>query len=353
VRHGSGPIDGLVGANYFDGDSANDHHQFLPLVNPMPINDSHSTERERAAGIFGQTNLRLSERSGLTAGLRFSSEENRVTTIGTGVQDSPTLLVDETSSDEISWRLDLEHAVSDAFLVYAGVSTGYNSGGVVTSPLRDGKPDRFDPEYLTAYEVGGKSRWLERRLTLNASAFYYDFEDMQVQTVRFDGDNLVAEIDNAARAELFGVEAEGAFEIVDRVTLSGGLVWMPKREFVEFTNDATGDTLSGNELVRAPEWSATAAVSGEHLWSGIGKLVARLELNYRSGVFSTKENDPLFAQGDLALLNLFLTLEQAGGRWYVFASGRNLTDENYFQQVFVQSSPGYPDTYEGGVGYRF
>ena len=28
-------------------------------------------------------------------------------------------------------------------------------------------------------------------------------------------------------------------------------------------------------------------------------------------------------------------------------------DEDYFNHVFFQSSPGYPDTYEIGVGYRF
>ena len=39
--------------------------------------------------------------------------------------------------------------------------------------------------------------------------------------------------------------------------------------------------------------------------------------------------------------------------WYLFASGRNLTAEDYFNQVFFQSSPGYPDTYEVGAGYRF
>jgi iron complex outermembrane receptor protein len=351
--HGSGSIDGLVGAHYYDGSSERDNYQLVPLSAPLPSVDSHSTEGEKAAGIFGQTNVRLSDRTGFTSGLRLSGEETRVTTIGTGLQDSPTLLVDERSSDEVSWRLDLEHAIAADALLYAGVSTGYNSGGVITSLLVNGEPDRFDPEYLTAYEAGAKSQWLKRRLTLNAAAFYYDFEDMQVQTVRFDGSNQVAEVDNAARAELYGIDAEASFEIRERLTLSGGVVWMPKREFVEFVNDATGDTLSGNEMVRAPEWSATSAVSGEHLFGAIGTLGARIELNYRSGVFYTKENNPLIAQDDVTLLNLFLTLEHGSGRWYVFASGRNLTDEDYFHQVFLQSSPGYPDTYESGVGFRF
>ena len=32
---------------------------------------------------------------------------------------------------------------------------------------------------------------------------------------------------------------------------------------------------------------------------------------------------------------------------------KNLTDEDYFNQVVLQSSPGYPDTYEIGAGIRF
>ena len=53
------------------------------------------------------------------------------------------------------------------------------------------------------------------------------------------------------------------------------------------------------------------------------------------------------------LWNVFLRFEPAGDQWYVFASGRNLGNEDYFNQVFLQASPGYPDTYEGGFGYRF
>lgn len=84
-----------------------------------------------------------------------------------------------------------------------------------------------------------------------------------------------------------------------------------------------------------------------------GSLSVRLEYSYRSSYFFTPENDPALAQGAFGLLNAFLRFEAASDAWYVFASGRNLADEDYFNQVFIQSSPGYPDTYEIGVGYRF
>jgi iron complex outermembrane recepter protein len=352
LLHGSGPVDGLIGAYYFDADGAIDFHMSSPGLNPDPINDSYTTTSTTAGAVFGQATLRLAQQWSVTGGLRLSREKERFTTIGTGIQDSPMLLVAEHDSDNVSWRFDLEYAAAADLLFYGGVATGYKSGGF-TSSLRNGEPDSFDPEHLTAYELGAKSQWLDRRLTLNAAAFYYDFEDMQVSTVTLIEGQPVVEVDNAARAELYGIDAEGVFQVSDGLAISGGAVWMPKREFVEFRNDQSGDMLSGNKLVRAPEWTATGAITYEHQLRSLGTLSGRVEYNYRSSHFYTKENEPQFAQDGFGLLNVLVKFEAASRKWYVFASGRNLTREDYFNQVFLQSSPGYPDTYEVGAGCRF
>ena len=131
------------------------------------------------------------------------------------------------------------------------------------------------------------------------------------------------------------------------------MVWLPMREFVEYQNEVTGDTLSGNQLVRAPEWSVSGSLIYERPLGELGNLSARLEYNFRSEFFYTPENDPNFAQDSFGLLNAFVRFEAANEKWYLFASGRNLTDEDYFNHVFLQSSPGYPDTYEIGGGFRF
>ncbi|MGH6781205.1 MAG: hypothetical protein ACREB5_03740, partial [Sphingomonadaceae bacterium] len=191
------------------------------------------------------------------------------------------------------------------------------------------------------------------RLTLNAEAFFYDFEDLQVSTTAVEGGRLVVEVDNAASAELYGIDAEMSFVVSERWSVAGGVVWLPKREFVEYRNEVTGDTLSGNELVRAPEWSATGAVGYERPLREFRSFSVRLEYSYRSSYFYTAENDPNYSQDAFGLLNASLRFEAASEAWYVFASGRNLTDEDYFNHVFLQSSPGYPDTYEIGVGFRF
>jgi iron complex outermembrane receptor protein len=83
---------------------------------------------------------------------------------------------------------------------------------------------------------------------------------------------------------------------------------------------------------------------------GRGTLSARLEYNFRSDFYFTLENNPLQAQQSFGLLNLFLKFEPTGGKWHVFAAGRNLTNTDYYNQIFLQSSPGYPATYEVGFG---
>jgi iron complex outermembrane receptor protein len=349
----AGAFEGIAGAYYAEAESVLNFHQLLPRLSTQPLNDVHSASDESAAAVFGQATVQLAERWRATGGVRMSWEEQRFSTIGTGVWDSPTLLVDEASSDDVSWRLDLQHALTDDVMLYAGVSTGFKSGGFVTTTLTNGLPDEFGPENLVAYEAGGKTQWLDRRVTLNAAAFFYDFEDLQVSRTVIESDRVAVEVDNAAKAEIYGLDVEFDWRAMERFSVSAGAVWLPKREFVQFDGNVTGDTLTGNELVRSPEWTATGAIEYEHPLGQLGALSARLEYSYRSGYFYTPDNDPDFAQDAFGLLNLFLRFEAANEDWYLFASGSNLTNEDYFNQVFIQSSPGYPDTYEIGAGYRF
>ncbi len=353
ISNTDGAFDWLVGANFFSSEESSKFHLSVPFFGPAPLNDASSTEEETAYAGFGQATWQIAPLWGITGGLRFSHERNRVSSVGVGVEDNHTLTVAEDDWSHVSWRIDLEHSVSENLMLYAGVSTGFKSGGITTDLLPDGQYDSFGPENLTAFELGAKSRSADRRLTFNGSAFYYDFRDLQVATTMFTEEGLITDVQNAGKAEVYGLDLDGSFAISDSLTLSSGVVWLPKREFVEFWNDPGSDPLTGNDLIRAPEWSGTSAISYELPWQGYGIFSARLEYNYRSQVFFTKENSPLFEQKGFGLLNVFLRFESSSGKWYVFATGRNLTDQPYFNQILIQSAPGYPANYEVGFGLRF
>jgi iron complex outermembrane receptor protein len=349
-------IDWLAGVYYFSGESNEHFFQLLPLRNPEPLFDTYSIADETAWAVFSHANVHLGDGWGVSGGLRFSYEEDEVRSIGYGVNDDPEPVVGSGDWDHPSWRLDLEYATRDGALYYAGLSTGFRSGGVTSRRQPNGELDRFDPEDLLAFEAGMKSQWPELGLTLDAATFYYDFDNLQALNRYFVDYVLFSKIDNAAEAEVYGIDAAATLQATDRLSVSTAVVWLPKREYVEYIVSEDGEDLSGNELPRAPEWSVIGSITYRRPLAHYGELTGRVEFSFRSGFIFTYDvlPDPgERSQERYGLLNLYLGFEPDHANWYAFASGRNLTDEDYFHQVYIQAAPGYPDTYEVGVGFRF
>jgi iron complex outermembrane receptor protein len=97
----------------------------------------------------------------------------------------------EVSNVFVDWRAGLEFDLAPDNLLYATVSTAHKAGGFNdTSPLdmpgNDGGlyyNTEYDPESVIAYEIGSKNMFLEKKLKVNASAFYYDYTDYVFQTI--------------------------------------------------------------------------------------------------------------------------------------------------------------------------
>jgi iron complex outermembrane recepter protein len=346
-----GALDWLVGVYFFDGDEFQNFYQSRS-TSPQPIYDYTATADETAYAVFGDVTRPLGARWRLNGGLRFSSERRRVTNVGSGSQDSPTLLAAKRSWDATSWRVSVDYSPGEQVFLYANVSNGFKSGGVTTTRLPTGEFDDYEPEAIIAYEAGVTAKSSEGNASLRASAFVYDFEDMQVTTTALFGDAVRTVVDNAAAVRIHGLDVHALGRFARHFTVSGGVVWLPRREFVEFI-DAEGRSISGNDVSRASEFSASATIGYRVPMSTAGELSASVDYNWRSAFFFTKENSPLFFQDDFGLLNLNLRFDSSRADWYVFASARNLLDEDYFTQILFQSAPGYPSRYEAGFGWRF
>ena len=222
---------------------------------------------------------------------------------------------------------------------------------MTTELLPNGDFDGYGPEELLAYEAGMSMTLPDRRSTLRASAFHYDFEDMQVRTIAVLENRVTSVIDNAAAARIQGLDVSTAMRISERVTFAGGLVWLRRREFVEFITASTGTSLSGNKISLAPEWSVSASLSYRTPIAGFGELSAGVDYGYRSEFFFSKENDAIARQEAFGLLNLALRFDSRTA-WHVFAMARNVLDTDHFNQVLFQSAPGLPARYEVGFGWQ-
>lgn len=345
--------DWVLGAFFFDSDEVSRFRFVAPRLAPSVINDSHATSSERAAAVFGQATVPLAQGWRATAGVRFSREERSVANVGTGLADPRDRVAASRSASDPSWRIGVEYRPADGLLWFASAATGFKPGGVTTERLPDGSFDRFDAERLTAYEFGVSASWPASAATLRASAFRYDYDGMQVRATRLIGNQVATDIDNAADARIQGLDVSGALSPTPHLALSGAFVWLPKAEFARYVDALTGALLTGNRVSRAPVWSASASARHRTSVPGLGSLSVSVEYNYRSRFYFSKENDPLLAQRGYGLLNVGLRLEPSAGRWYGFASARNVLGQEYFDQILLQSSPGEPARYEVGAGWRF
>ena len=153
----------------------------------------------------------------------------------------------------------------------------FRSGG--TNSLDTSPP--FDQEELWSYEMGVKSELNNKRLILNGSLFYYDYDDLQVSTFA----NGTTRIENAASADLTGIELSMSALLSDGLTLNAAATWLDSeyKDFVTtFGNlpDGSGPNvvnLSGNQLINAPDF----------------KIVGNLRYDWRVG------GNPLYLFGQV------------------------------------------------------
>lgn len=237
-------------------------------------------------------------------------------------------------------------------MAYASATRGFKSGGF---QLGDGKP--FLPEYLWSYEIGLKSTLFDRRVRANLSAFYYNYNNLQV--VQYI--NGVASTTNAGKATIKGLELEVMAKPTERVSLTSTLAWLDARYDVYFDQ---GTSLTGNRLPNAPKWNITFGGEYSLPLGTVGDLVLRADLAWRDTAFFKPNNDPLYAGGNTMLVNGRIAWQPDGKQWEVALYGRNLTNERYASYKAVGtdatgvSNPSLPLTVYGeprqyGVQLRY
>lgn len=315
--------------------------------------------------VFGQLTYDLTDTLSATIGVRYTEEDKHfVQNAGTYSMATDTIVGSPVAYERVGRyrattpKLGLEwQAASNAF-VYASATRGFKSGGFVNSSRN---PEQgFAPEYLWSYEAGVKTDWFNNRLRVNASAFYYDYEDLQVLFFLSPG---VTDTRNAATASIYGLELE--VQAVPTPNLNVGFaLGLLNAEYDDFKsaprrgNQSVFDA-SGQKLNAAPR----LAFSGhaEYEWPLFSQWSAfvRAEASFKDQQFFTPENLDLESQDAYWLLQGAVGLRDAYGRWTVSAWGRNLLDEDYvtttasFAAGRVAGRPGAPRTYGIGFNYRY
>ena len=179
----------------------------------------------------------------------------------------------ERKDEKVTGRINLDWDISDEIMMYFSATSGYRSGGynlVFFSNTAD-----YDPEELTAYEIGYKTQFLDNTLQINGSFYLYDYE--QIHTVATEVTSLggtSTSVLPAPGAEVMGIEAEVLWLATDSLTLGGNFSYTPNEytKDLEILDPASVETptslypdretnrknINGNQLLQVPELKYTA-----------------------------------------------------------------------------------------------
>ena len=383
VAGDSGRVSWLLGGYYFKenlfaatvaGLSPALLNQSNPLALRAGLYAAGGLKTEAYAG-FGQLKYELSDRLALTLGGRYSWERKSVNEASrtsfaepfTGSLDFPAGAVRQqaASTDKaFTPKVSVEFKPADRVLLYASISKGFKSGGFNVGNAQPA----FRPEKITDYEIGLKADWFDGRLRTNLAAFYYDYEDLQVTSVRTVGVATVAFIENAASARIKGLEAEITAIPVEGLRLDLGYAFLDSAyrnyrsiDQIQPLPNNTPRDLSGNQLSQAPRHTLNFGAEKE-VDTNIGKFVARLEGRWTDRVYFTAFNIDAASRPPNTVLNAFLTYTPTSGAWTVRAYVRNLTNKYVVATQYVGGAiVGYPvfstaeppRLFGGAVTYRF
>ena len=260
---------------------------------------------------------------------------------------------------QVTPQATLEWTITPEIFTYLTYSEGFKGGGFDDTPANVTQATTpFDPEEAKNYELGIKSDFFDNRFRVNADVFFMDYTNLQV--TQTNAACLCNITDNAASAEIMGVEAEFSFLPIDslRLSLAGSYVDATYKDFLESAIDpTTGLQLdsSDNRMQRTPETQVSGGVDYTMGLGSWGKaLNFRLNYTWQSDMYWATDN---IAQEDsYGLLDARIGLAPEGAPWQVAVWGRNVTDELYRTNIIPffgeeVSQFGPPRTY--GVDFIF
>ena len=223
---------------------------------------------EKQASIFGELNYYFTPGLHLTVGARYLKgdltldQRNSLYLAGAGSNSTTSL-----SSKAFTHKYAVTWEVNSANTVYASVAKGFRLGGanVFVPPTTCGPdleangitkgPATYDPDNLWSYEAGSKSRFLNNRVSFNASAFYVKWKNIQ-QGVYLPTCAYTYNA-NAGDATSRGVEFELKAKPMAGLTLgaSGGVVKAELSNNKGLQNGIVG-AVEGAQIQGVPKYNA-------------------------------------------------------------------------------------------------
>jgi outer membrane receptor protein involved in Fe transport len=263
--------------------------------NTIWLTDQMRVDRDDA--VFGEASFDITPKLTVTGGVRayefdnrlhgffgFSAAYNALTGFSSGMgvnnkncqpgktfRDAPCVNLDKTvTGSGETWKANLEYRFDEDTLAYFTYSTGYRPGGV----NRNGQLPPYQADKLYNYEIGWKSRWFDKKLTLNGALFYQNWDKFQFS---FLGLNSLTVINNGPSADIWGAEVSFAAQPTADFSLRGGFTYTDAESkkfcgadttgaIIQSCSDADAVILSGAQLPYTPKFKGDITARYDFQW---------------------------------------------------------------------------------------
>ena len=317
----------------------------------------HQT-KTNTISLFGSGTLDLSDKLELAGGLRWT-KENKINTISvpyvhalldvlapgafitSGFFSGPIKFSDTNLSPEVSLR----YKATDDINIYAAYKTGFKSGGIDNSALPSSNLAGFaspDPDVRQATadgliyksetgkggEIGVKAQFANRTLTLNTSAFYYVYTNLQQQA--FNAVTIQFVTFNASQLTTKGVDVDMSWQTpLEGLRINGAFAYTDARFTKELISDISGDDLNGRAVARAPKWAGNIGFDWNAPINDSMELGLNGNFQFSSSYFTAVTSLTDLKQGSYSTIDGGISIGAPDGKWKLALVGINLTNKIY------------------------
>jgi iron complex outermembrane receptor protein len=201
--------------------------------------------------------------------------------------------------EDVSPRLVLDYKVTPDVMLFGSVAKGYKAGGYNSVEVGS----QFNNEDVWNGEFGVKSVIPGANLMLNASVFYYIYDDKQAIALATDvaGSDIPQYVIDTSDEEAWGVDVEAQWKATDHFTLYANAEFIDATYKEKVTRGADPIDLGG-QPTGEPYLSASLGASYEWLLGDAGGLELSGRYAYRG---ESRCNDDSERQGTCALQSSF------------------------------------------------
>lgn len=310
--------------------------------------------RTRSYALFSNVTVPLADHLRATAGLRYTKDRKSAeffcAAACTGVVSAAT------TWGSVTYKAGLEADLASQSLVYAQVSSGFKAGGYA----QQFPAGTYNPEKLTAFEVGSKNRFVGNRLQINGSAFYYNYSNYQASYPDIVSGTFAIVTKNASTAKVYGFELESKFQITpnDQIGASVSLLHAQFGAF-SYTSVLSGSVDHSNQTMpNAPGFAADLSYEHRFELGGLGTLTAHADTHITDGYWVSVERPLDSYQSAYTRSNAFVSYTPANTNVNIRLFVRNLENKavrtlalaNPFDKVLLLAPP---RTFGGSVTVNF